>query len=199
MELKNAEIKAFKHNINNELFHLQDLLHSREMEEALLYLNKMTGQLSNIDQITRDHTGSRIVTANWYALTNDDKYKDITTTWKGRFPVDFSLDTRDIVLLFSNLLANAFEAAVQSPNGGFVEVKASKKANRFSFLIRNSCVGKVRKLPNGDFLTSKLDKENHGIGTRIIRDTVKKYDGDIVFDDHIEGEFAVLIVFHENI
>jgi len=192
MQLRNAEIKKFRHNIADELIFLQGLLSSNALNEAQNYVKTMQNELVEIDQVIGEDTGSRVTNTSWHTLTTSDKYRDIATTWRGKIPVNFSMQDRDMVLLFSNLLNNAFEAASQSTGSKYVEVHIRGNANTLSLSIKNSYAGKVKQTPNGHFVTSKKDKENHGIGTRIVKDVVAKYDGEIGFY-HPNNEFTVLI------
>jgi len=197
MNTRNEEIRIFRHNIQDELLYLHDLLHDCETEKAIAYITKMRGNLDIIDQTVGEDTGSKAVNASWYALVNDEKYTDIIATWIGKIPYYIGMDDRDMVLLFSNLLSNAFEAAKESSDK-YVTVKINGKENGLFMSIKNSYQNEIKKHLNGDFVTSKADKESHGIGTRIIKNVIAKYDGKIEFC-HSSDEFTVLISFNGNI
>ena len=193
MNKRNDEIIEFKHNIRDELVHLNGLLHGGKVPEAILYVDEISGELKKNTHIVGQNTGSRAVNASWYALVNDERYEDIVATWKGTIPV-VSIGSRDMVLLFSNVLNNAFEAAVQCKDDRYVTVEVSNKSNVLFFSIKNSYHTEVRKSVGGDFLTSKKDKQYHGVGLRIVKKIIEKYDGGIEFT-HLDGEFVVLISF----
>ena len=197
MNAKNEEIRIFRHNIQDELLYLHDLLYNGEIKKANAYITKMRGSLNTIEQGRGEDTGSKVVNASWYALMADERYKNIVATWVGKIPPQFLIDNRDMVLLFSNLLNNAFEAASQSREK-YVIVKVNGKENGLFISIKNSYQGEIKKSLNYDFLTSKADKENHGIGIRIVKKIIEKYDGKVEFS-HSKDEFIVLIAFNGNI
>jgi len=191
----NEEISIFKHSISDELLYLHDLLHDNDLEKANNYLNQMRGKLDVIEQNVGQNTGSKAVNASWYSLTSSKMYKEVVAKWLGRLPAHLSIDDRDLVLLFSNLLNNAFEAANQAIDDKYVVVEVDEKGNRLFVLVRNSYHGEIVEKLDGDFVTTKEDKENHGIGVRIVKNIVKKYGGKVKFS-FADGEFIVTMVFN---
>lgn len=194
IQKKNEAIGVFKHDIDNELLFLESLLLGDDIKKAQLYVGKMRKESKKINNIVGQDTGSRITDTKWYTLTNNKQYETVNATWLGRVPTVISMDTRDMVLLFSNLLDNAFEAAIKSVGEKYVCVEVKEKETGFSFKIRNSYGNDVRQAVNGDFITSKEDRNNHGIGTKTIKKIVKKYDGVIHFS-FSDNEFIVFVVF----
>lgn len=119
------------------------------------------------------------------------------------FKADISADVRllpfsetDLVSLLYNLLDNAIEAASseESPYINFQiksqEINAYDKApteglnseKKLEILIENSKKSYVKPLEN-NFATTKDDKSVHGRGVGIIKEIVKKYHGDISWED----------------
>jgi len=194
MERRNEELKIFKHNIRDELLYLYDLLHSNESEKANTYLNQMRGKLDTIEQNVGQDTGSKAVNASWYALTSSKRYTEVKATWLGRLPIQLLMSDRDLVLLFSNLLNNAFEAAYKAIDDKYVTVKVDEKENGLFVSVRNSYHGEIKEKLNGDFVTTKEDKINHGMGVRIVKNVVEKYGGKVKFS-YSDVEFVVMIVF----
>lgn len=194
----NEEISIFKHSIRDELLYLYDLLHNYDLEKANTYLDQMRGKLDVIEQNVGQDTGSKAVNASWYSLTSTKKYEEVEATWLGRLPIHLAIDDRDLVLLFSNLLNNAFEAARQAIDDKYVTVKIDEKENGLFVSVRNSYQGEIVEKLNGDFETTKEDKKNHGIGVSIIKNIVEKYCGKVKFS-YSDGEFVVTIVFSADI
>lgn len=194
MKDKEEETKVFRHNINDELDYLYDRAQAGKMDEVKNHIQKMRGKLKQIVQLTGQNTGSQAVNASWYALTHHEKYQNIEAIWSGKLPFNLLIDNRDMVLLFSNLLSNAFEAAVQVTKHRYVQVTIDVKATGLTIVIKNSYQGEIKQNLNGDLITSKSEKENHGIGTRMIRKIVEQYQGYIEFS-YLEGEFTVCVAF----
>ena len=194
---KDKEFVKFKHNITEEINFLKKILGDTEItadkarQEALLYITDMRDALTSAQQITGYDTGSIAASASWFSLINNDKYQNIKANWKGKIPNKICLSSRNQVLLFSNLLNNAFEAVVKSEKNRFVNVIVdSNEDDYFNVIIKNSYSGEIKKSVTGEFLTSKEDKKNHGIGMSIINKIVKENAGKIDFFIN-DNEFIV--------
>ena len=81
----------------------------------------------------------------------------------------------DLNMLVMNLCDNAIEAAARVKNG-FVKLKVAKRKAYLHIESENSTSFNVME-KNPEFMTSKAKKEIHGIGIRIIKNIVEKYDG----------------------
>jgi len=198
LQKKNEAIIEFKHDADIELFVLETLLKNGDVEDAQEYLRKMRGATKEIDDTVGQDTGSKVTNAIWYALTNDERYTTLIAIWLGKMPALTSIDSRDMVLLFSNLLNNAFEAAVQSMSEKYVHVEIDMEKTGFSMEIKNSFSGKVKQTITGDFMTTKDDKEKHGIGTKTIKKIVEKYNGVVKFS-YSDIDFTVFVAFRDAV
>lgn len=75
----------------------------------------------------------------------------------------------------NNLLDNAVEAAERADER-FIQVYIFSKGNMHDGLvIKNSCFVPP-ETENGELKTTKQNKKIHGVGTKSIRKTLKKYD-----------------------
>lgn len=107
--------------------------------------------------------------------------------------VSFMSDV-DIYVLFGNLLENASEAVLkESPDNRVIGLYLKKTGNFISLHIENTCTAKPQ-FSDGMPLTSKDDKQNHGLGTKSIKLIVTKYNGNLRMS--CDGKlFTVDIVF----
>ena len=197
MNEKNNEIRIFKHDIDDELDYIHHLTNSGNLEAIAKHIEKMKDVTSKIAVPTTHNTGSDVVNVSWYRLTTDEKYADIKYEWLGKVPCNIIMDNRDVMKLFANLLKNAFEAAYQSQEK-YVKVKIIAQANRLAIVIKNSYANEIKENTDGTFVTTKLEKENHGVGTRIIKGIVTAYDG-LIHHTYDDNEFSVKIVFWGSI
>ena len=102
----------------------------------------------------------------------------------------------DTVAIFSNLLSNAFEAAKKEENPE-ITFYAGEKDGALTALCENTCT-KAPKKRGGELVTSKRDGKNHGLGTKIVKDTVRKYDGKCGFD-FADGKFTASVYIPNEI
>jgi len=197
---KDEEILAFKHNIRDEMKFLNTILNNSDVDDnqartdAINYLNEMNSTFKEIEQMTGFETGSNAVNASWFNFTHDKNYQNISTSWNGIFPPGLLISERDLILLFSNILSNAFEAATNVVNQAYVSVEIKSQNKGLTIIARNNYRHNIVKEVDGKFVSSKVDKKNHGIGTKIIKRIVNKYSGDIEFQ-YSDCEFIILIMF----
>jgi len=193
MNERNKEIRLFKHDIDEELDYIHQLASIGNLDEIAKHIEKMKDVTAKIVRPISQNTGSDIIDAIWYRLTTDERYSNINYEWLGKVPDNIVMDNRHVMKLFANLLKNAFEATHQSQDK-YVKVKIIVEANRLAIVIKNSHANKIKENADGTFVTTKLEKENHGIGIRIIKDVIATYNGAIqyIYD---ENEFTVKIAF----
>lgn len=84
----------------------------------------------------------------------------------------------EISSLFSNLLDNAIEAQVDKESiiEKWIEVNVKKNQDTMYINVQNPFEGSIR-FENGKPISSKNNKEEHGIGGLLIENIVKRYDG----------------------
>ena len=90
------------------------------------------------------------------------------------------IDDIDMCILDGNVIDNAIEAAAKCSDP-YVNVEITSRGGIFMDVenpVKETFLN--RKNP---FLTTKLDKNNHGIGTKSIRDIVAKYNGEIRYEE----------------
>lgn len=108
-------------------------------------------------------------------------------------PKDGQVKDIDIIGILGNAFDNAIEACMRTKKSEKeIQIYSEYIANFWAIRIgntKNHRENPVRK----QFKTRKKDKESHGLGMKIIKETVKKYDGEITVYD--EGnEFIMLVM-----
>ena len=186
----NEELCKFKHNIMDDLLYIKSKLEITENDDLKHYFDKISFDLKIPNICNTVNTGNKSANIIWDSFINDRRYNDVYATWYGKIPSNFPLDERDTVLLFSNVLNNAFEANANYPKGSFVHVKTQYTDKITTISIKNSSKYLPKKGPDGNFISTKSG-DYHGYGTKIINDIIKKYDGSIIWDYTAE-EFHVL-------
>ena len=171
LEKKNEQLMIYAHDAKNHLTAIRNLNNNKEIAE---YIDRMTESLTNYSNVC--HSSNKMIDAiiNRYITECEMKHIDFAYDVK---LCDLSyIDNTDIVAILSNLMNNAVESA-EKADGGFISFAIDRR-NRFEVLvIKNSCPEKPDK-KDGMYLSSKNDKENHGLGLRSITQTVQKYGGD---------------------
>lgn len=184
---KEEETRRFRHDISSHLTCVKRLLEEDKTEEAEEYLSNLGGVMRELT--VKHQTGNTLVNA----IVNDisEKYSEVALDWKGHLPKQLEMSDMDVCVIFSNLLENAFFAA-SACEKGLVDVTVESVSGALTITMENN-MAKAIEEKEGKMITQKADKQNHGFGTRNVRDCVAKNDGQITFD-YTEKQFTVKVV-----
>lgn len=105
------------------------------------------------------------------------------------FPSE-GVSEEEYVGLLGNLLDNAMEAAERTTKP-WVCLKSFKASGQWILEVTNAKLIDEAPLA-GNMETIKVDKENHGLGVKIVKRIVKKYRGIVNYRDY-EDSFEVII------
>lgn len=182
------KVRKLSHDINNHIMCME----SMDADEREKYKKKIYEELDY--NRNRINSGSMILD-----IILSEKYKEckkygINFKYDIEFNVLKDMDAVDICSIFANILDNAVEACqkVESANR-FITVKGKIAKNYFVIKAENSKVGEIKKDEKGNLETSKEDKTRHGLGTKIVEESVEKYGGNIEYYDE-EDRFRVVIL-----
>lgn len=174
LERSQEEIRKIRHDLKNQLLELdlhitsdtdcqkkpQTLSMIREMQEQLekARANLYTTCIA-VDAILRDKIGI----AEQLGISVEHQIK---------LNGELKMKRGDMGIILGNLLDNAIEATQQTENP-YISIKIIQKKEQLMMEIKNSCIQSVEEGWN----STKLEKENHGIGLRSVKHTVEQYDG----------------------
>ena len=87
-----------------------------------------------------------------------------------------TVSEEDLVVLLGNLLDNALEACEKLEHNRVIQVKMVLEEEQFVLAVRNPAREPVQSKDNR-ILTSKRDKERHGIGLLNVDDVIRRNGG----------------------
>jgi len=174
-ELKNVYdgFRRLRHEMKNHVMYMRLMLQAREYEKLAVYLDEIESQ-SEGQQIL-------VVTENYYVNgVVDQKYqyarsRGIEMEVSVLLPETLELEVMDLCSVLSNLLDNAIEGC-RGAAAPKITVVVKLVKEYISINITNTVKEDVLK-KNPHLLTSKKDREFHGLGTQVVRDLVARYDG----------------------
>ena len=104
-----------------------------------------------------------------------------------------NVPSMDICTILSNALDNAIEAnvKVEKMSDRYIETKITNDESGIFISIKNPSPEAPKKRA-GNYISSKTDKENHGLGLKSIKRTVDKHKGDMLIK--YENEVFTIIV-----
>ena len=170
IEQSNKDMRIFSHDIKNHLTQIRNL---ENIEAVQSYIDSI---YPNIEKFS--FTG---ISKNKMLDLIISKYVMLCEKKNIKFSVDVKtanlayVSDSDLSTLMNNLLDNAVEAAERADER-FIQVYIFSKGNMHDGLvIKNSCFVPP-ETENGELKTTKQNKKTHGVGTKSIRKTLKKYD-----------------------
>ena len=176
MNEKNTELRRFRHDTKNLLFALSSLISDKKYEQASGYIEKMQEEIEANKGKAFD-TGNFIADALLESKAKTAAQNDITMTVEGNIPAN-RIEDVNLVILISNLVDNALEAAKQVEGEKKIEIQSILKKNIWILSVKNSCVQDV-VIRENRIETTKEEKESHGFGISNIERVAKKYGGNL--------------------
>lgn len=170
IEQSNKDMRIFSHDIKNHLMQIRNL---ENIEAVQNYIDSI---YPNVEKFS--FTG---ISKNKMLDLIISKYATLCESKNIRFSVDVKtanlayVQDSDLSTLMNNLLDNAVEAAEQADTG-FIQVYIFSKSNIHDGLVIKNSYACAPKTENGELKTTKRNTKMHGIGTKSIRKTLKKYD-----------------------
>lgn len=188
---QDKKMSKFRHDMSSHINMLKYYCESEKYEMLEEYLFKVVKESAIHDVAV--YTRNRSVDAVIAPLAQLAQEKNIVMEWKGILPEAIKVSIYDLCTILSNLLKNAIEACEKIPEGQErkIQTKVGSYNGQIYLTIRNTAANEV-VIKNQRLITTKKDKENHGIGSQNVKEAVEKYDGIIVYE-YENGWFIVSI------
>lgn len=179
---RETETKRFRHDIINDLLQFQNYCANKKYDKLEHYLENTLGAVYEIHN-NYYNVGNDIVNTvlNYYLLPLKESH---TISVQGYISGKISMDERELCVLVSNMVKNATEA-LQKIKDGYLWIKIREGEEFLYIEVKNSFQGEVVFDKKGMPISSKKNRENHGIGTYNIIDIAKKNGG--TYQIEIEG------------
>ncbi len=174
------ESRHVRHDLKNNLAILEQYSSSLSSnDEALTKLINQSSKIQNqTNSLNIKHYCDNVVINVLLSIKyNQAVEKDITPSFVIDIPNEIPFNIYDIVGVLSNLLDNSIEAT-EKVDKTLRQITLHIHAENGYFCIEsaNPFLAELNPLER-DYATTKEDSSNHGIGTEIINDIIKTYDG----------------------
>ena len=172
---KEEDTRRYRHDMNNHLICLADLIKQGLSDEAQIYISELQGKMDDIK-------GKHYVTGNDILdiILNSQLagIKDIDVTVRGQSKRPLNISNVELCIIISNLLKNAIEETESiSGQKKYIDILVKEGEHYFTMEIKNPSPLYI-DANVGQIKTKKKDKRNHGIGLGNVAETVKKNEGD---------------------
>ena len=172
-----AEIRGIKHDINDHIMVLGNLLEKGDNASAVTYLNEWHDGFPATDINAR--TGNPVTDVVISEKRREAEESGIEFIDEFCYPTTGKVEAIDIAVILNNALANAVRASKECSDST-IEVKSLKNNNAYLIQVKNTFSGELSLDPDtGLPETSKDDIESHGYGLKNIKRITEKYYGTI--------------------
>lgn len=184
------EIRKFRHDIRGHMGCMRILAEEGKYQELSGYIGEVFYEVDNL--LNRNYaSGNDFVDATLNYLGTEAKKDGIAIALEGVLPNTLKIAGSDLCTIFFNTVSNGIEACrfVREKEKRNISISILCNQNILIIVIENPVIEPVDMniLGRG---TTKPDKIHHGYGIQSIKDTVKKYDGEVKFINE-GGKFRV--------
>lgn len=181
---KNNQMREIRHELKNSGMQIQSLIKQGKLKEA----EKMITAITNVNLgedtqfVKLKHSMLEIIINNKLTVCSKENI-DIQIYDVSDIETDlYGVNEQDMCTIIANLLDNAIEACRECNHDKYINLKILHEKDYLLISLKNS-TSNTKLIYNGSALrTSKIDKENHGLGTQIINDIACKYNGSVQYE-----------------
>ena len=191
---KQQELRRFRHDSSAHLQAIASIAKDAGDQRVLSYVSELMGQQVEMKHLaTGNLIGDAVVNAYYSKGLRDGIHVELV----GQFAEDFDISETALCVIFTNVIANAYEAALKCEK--YRSVRISFTNFRDNQFIRVQNPTSERPVIEDGIIqlgqTTKADKENHGLGVRNILDAVKHAGGQVQWN--LEEQDGKIDVFTE--
>lgn len=168
-----GQLRALRHDMNNHIGVMKGLLDLKQYEELEKYFSGIVNTLQMANDIVLTDSQALSVLLNTKTHQADNLGVELELIVSKE---KIGMDDQDLCALVGNLLDNAIEAAGKSEEK-YVFFSLQQREKEIIIKCENSYVMLPKVKKDGTFFTTKKDKQQHGIGTKVIKEIVEKYHG----------------------
>ena len=185
-------MSSMRHNMKNEYISQSILLKDKEYEKLSELYHERIGELEVSKVLSK--SGNIYIDAIVNYKVSVIKEMNADFECKILIPKELNMDSDDIILVLGNLLDNvidAFENKRLEQKSGRLVI-AYEKSNLY-IEVKNTYEGERKKNRKGEYVTTKKNKELHGLGIKAVNSVVKKYNGYLEIKEE-NGNFSITVL-----
>lgn len=185
MRISDKEIKNVRHDLNNHLQCIYDLLMTNRFDEAKNYIETVSNAVQINSRII--NTGNAVFDSILNTKISMIKNAGINFNYSIEIPSGMKIDPVDICVILGNSLDNAIEACSRVKDGPRKISLIATYQNKGLILSIKNNVNSGSLVKKGDvYLSSKDNPSEHGIGISNISRIAEKYSGIVVINNTMD-------------
>ena len=190
---KERELRRFRHDYNAHMTAISGLLANREYDKLQEYIKSMGYFKEKFNLVNSGNIITDAVFNQYKELCDKD---NIGFEISGKLPENFNMAETDLCVLLSNLISNAYEAALKcEEDRRIISVEIRNSDDDIFIDVSNSVNGEV-VFKNGLPVTDKPDRKNHGFGVENILEVVERNGGYVEWKQLDKGRFTAEIMLN---
>lgn len=187
------QIRILRHDMKNHLGVIMNYAQRGSYQELIDYIGSIQKEITDNGEAV--YTKNPLLDAVINVKGKIAKKNDIRFIVKMNISEDVLIKPIDLCTILGNALDNAIESS-KTTEDKFIVVSILSDKDKFILNIKNSADGIITK--NGSLMTTKQDKQNHGLGIKSMKKTLKKYNGYIDYYFK-EGVFTIEIIMENKL
>ena len=191
---KQQELRRFRHDSSAHLQAIASIAEGAGDQRVLSYVSELMGQQAEMKHLaTGNLIGDAVVNAYYSKGLRDGIHVELV----GQFSESFDISETALCVIFTNVIANAYEAALRCKEDRSVRISFTNFRDHQFIRVQNP-TSERPVIEDGIIQlgqTTKADKENHGLGVRNILDAVKHAGGQVQWN--LEEQDGQIDVFTE--
>ncbi|MDE7252626.1 MAG: ATP-binding protein [Acetatifactor sp.] len=198
-----ADMRGLRHDMKSHLESIAAVIRGisgKNKEELDSYIEKMETTVSRLDFAYR--TGNPITDVIIHQKKQEAEKQNISFEADFTYPDKQQIDVYDIGIVLNNALENAIEASSKVPGKKSIGLRSYMKGNLFFIEVENDFSSEIIiDNETGLPVSSKADKQLHGLGMENIQRCARKYMGGIditIHDMENRKKFILTIMMYEK-
>ncbi|WMJ80699.1 GHKL domain-containing protein [Clostridium sp. MB40-C1] len=191
LQIQFKNTRMFKHDINNHLICIKNLIANGDIKSTEQYIKKITESLENLNlKVNTGNPFADAVISEKYNISID---KNIDFKCNVKMLNGINMDPFDLCVILGNALDNAIEACEKITDESikkYIHITSTFNKSFIVFEIKNSMKGYIHK---NHMSTDKGDAINHGLGLLNIESIADKYFG-TTYIENSENIFELSIM-----
>lgn len=178
-EESTLNIRNIKHDMENHLICIREYIEREDWGYAKKYIEDLLNGEIYFKTNSCIDSGNIVVDALLNYKNSIMQKLDIKMLTHIEIPYNLKFNDADICVILGNCLDNSIEAVneLKNKNERIINVEIIYRKRSLLLKISNPYQGNVKTDNQGNFITTKSDAENHGIGLNSVKKAAKKYDG----------------------
>lgn len=183
------------HDYRKHFLVIQGMAYGEQCEEIVQYLDKLNIYYEKEKSLV--NCGNFVIDAMMnskylIACKENIKHEDRIVV-----PEAMNFEDVDLCILLGNMLDNAYEATKKAEKK-IINTSIIYSKGKLTIGVKNTYDGIIKKDRKGNYISTKMNKTNHGMGIKLMQRIVDKYNGFLSLEND-DNYFVVIAVLIEKI